>query len=167
MAFTTAPSLSVIFLLLFIAAVVLRIPEVTKIWEKQCLNKNWLFLKLDPLVSLDKFRGLYTPRYIPYGIHMEWVDSIIHSMDSIWNTFRWVLSYFFIPSPPWIPHGMDMEWYIPHGFHGLFQVDSIARHIEIPWENIIKCVIKNSNNIENRTLDSAKSHVQRWGRSNS
>ena len=56
MAFTTAPSLSVIFLLLFLAAVVLRMPEVTKTWQKHSLNKNWVFLKLDPLVSLDEFR---------------------------------------------------------------------------------------------------------------
>ena len=54
-----------------------------------------------------------------------------------------------------------------HGFHmdsmnysRWIPLDSIARHIEIPWENIIKCVIKNSDNIKNRTLDSAKSHMQ-------
>ena len=62
----------------------------------------------------------------------------IFHMESIWN--GWI--------PPWIPwipygillgessaifsfhphHGFHMEWYIPHGFHGLFQVDSIGFH---------------------------------------
>ena len=56
MAFTTAPSLSVIFLLHFLAAVVLRIPEVTKTWKKTLFEQKLCVLKLDPLVSLDKFR---------------------------------------------------------------------------------------------------------------
>ena len=55
-------------------------------------------------------------------------------MDSTWNgTFHM--------------DSMDYSRWIP--------LDSIARHIEIPWENIIKCVIKNSNNNENPVLYSA------------
>ena len=50
----------------------------------------------------------------------------------------WVLSYFFIPSPPWIPHGMDMDWYIPHGFHAQFQVDSIGFHSQTYWNSVRK-----------------------------
>jgi hypothetical protein len=48
---------------------------------------------------------LYTPQGIPYGFHMEWVDS----MDSRWNS-------------PWIPCGMVHIPRIPYGmgqFHGL------------------------------------------------
>jgi hypothetical protein len=61
---------------------------------------------------------LYTPRSIPYGFHMEWVDS----MDSRWND-------------PWIPCGMvDIPW-IPYGmgqFHGL-HMDSMNHSIWNPW----------------------------------
>ena len=46
MAFTTAPSLSVIFHLLLPAAVVSTMPDE----KEHCLNKKWVFLKLDPLV---------------------------------------------------------------------------------------------------------------------
>ena len=53
------------------------------------LKFSWKPHKGQSGVSLEQHPGggLYTPRYLPYGFHMEWVDSTPHSMDSIWNLF--------------------------------------------------------------------------------
>ena len=55
MAFTTAPSLSVIFHLLFFVALVSRMPEVTKRWKKTLFEQKLRFFKLDPLVLTMTF----------------------------------------------------------------------------------------------------------------
>ena len=55
MAFTTAPSISVIILLLFLAAVVLRMPEVTKRWKRTLFEQKLSVLEARS-TSLDKFR---------------------------------------------------------------------------------------------------------------
>ena len=34
-------------------------------------------------LACTQMRGLYTPRVISYGLHMDWVDSNPQSMDSI------------------------------------------------------------------------------------
>jgi hypothetical protein len=69
--------------------------------------------------------GLYTPRVIPYGFHMDWVDSTPQSMDSIWTIF-WLGPQPFFHSIPtmdsiWTVHGIHHSIWIPCtgpcGFH--------------------------------------------------
>ena len=70
------------------------------------------------LYAMRKLGGLYTPRYIPYGFHMEWVDSNPIPWTAYGRFFGWQPSHFFIPYPPWSPYGIHMEWTIPWTFHG-------------------------------------------------
>jgi hypothetical protein len=57
------------------------------------------------------FPVLYSPRYVPYGFHMEWG---LHNKN--------------LPSPLWNP------WTIPPGIHGPFHVDSMESfHLESIW----------------------------------
>ena len=68
MAFTTAPSLSVIFHLLFPAAVVSTIPEVTKRWKRTLLEQNLSFFEAGS-TSLNKIGQARANSDITFG-HM-------------------------------------------------------------------------------------------------
>ena len=133
--------------------------------------------------------GLYLPRVIPYGIHVESMESISNSiwnpwnecwlraqlisysmdiMDSMWNGHGMINS-------TWIPHGFHMDptgfhmecRHIHLGFHGTVHMDSME---QIPFhgnsagipENQPYLINKNSSNAENRTPASGRNHVMYW-----
>ena len=94
-------------------------------------------------------RGLYTPRYFPYGFHMEWVDSNLIPWTGHGPFFGWQPSHFIFPYPLWNPYGMPMEWCLPYAVHGLVHMDSMEFPVNlyyksmyysiwIPWNESIK-----------------------------
>ena len=126
---------------------------------------------------MRKLGGLYTPRYIPYGFHMEWVDSNPIPWTAYGLFFGWQPSHFFIPYPPWSPwngpfHGHSMfqsmwipwnfQWIytenlctIPYGFHGRIHIKFRGR--------TINCIVKNSVTNKNWTLNFMTRHVRKQG----
>ena len=93
-------------------------------------------------------------------------------MDSIWNGwipwipyglfFGWQPSHFSIPYPLWI-HVDSMEF--PMNLHCKSMYYSIwipwnSPH-GIPWKDTNQCIVKNSVNIKNQTLDFATHHVHK------
>ena len=103
--------------------------------------------------------GLYLPQVIPYGIHVESMESIRNSiwnpwnecwlrpqpisysmniMDSMWNEDGMINS-------TWTPHGFHMDStgfqmecrHIHLGFHGTFHMDSMEFPLESQRNNLI------------------------------
>ena len=119
--------------------------------------------------------GLYTPRYIPYG--MGGIQP--HSMDSIWTIF-WLATQPFFHSIPtmesiWNPYGMDHSMDIPCASPCGFLVDSMEfpmnlhckfmyYSIWIPWNSPYgfhwRIHIKfHGKTIKNWTVNSTTHHV--------
>src|ERR1700749_5254075 len=99
--------------------------------------------------------GLYLPRYNPYGIHLESMESMWNSMWNPWNQC-WLRPQpihcsMDIMDSIWNDHGMVMEWSIPYGIHhystwipldsiwnvGISTMDSMDKSIWIPWNKSI------------------------------
>ena len=96
------------------------------------------------LLILCRTGGLYTPRVIPYGFHMDWVDSTPQSMDSIWTIF-WLGPQPFCQSIPsmdsiWTVHGMvhsmDRSMESPYGFHGISNEFQLQIHVLFHMESM-------------------------------
>ena len=84
----------------------------------------------DHLLEEDPPGGLYLARVIPYGIHVESMESIRNSIWNPWNEY-WLraqpISYSMdIMDSMWNEHGMINSTWIPHGFH----MDSTGFHME-------------------------------------
>ena len=76
---------------------------------------------------------------------MEWVESNPIPWTPYGLFIGWQPSQFFIPYPLWIP------WNSPYGFHGRI-------HIKFHGKTT-NCVVKNSANSKNRTVDSTTRHM--------
>jgi hypothetical protein len=99
--------------------------------------------------------GVYLPRVIPYGIHLESMESLRNSIWNPWNQ-HWLrlqpVSYSMdIMDSMWTDDGMVMEWLIPYGIQlystwipldsiwngGISMLDSMDKSTWIPWNNSI------------------------------
>ena len=99
-------------------------------------------------------RGLYLPRVIPYGIHVESMESIRNSIWNPWNEC-WLrpqpISYSMnIMDSMWNEDGMINSTWTPHGFHmdSMEQIQFHGISAGIP-EKQPYLINKNSGNFEN------------------